>query len=87
MATLTITLTSGPVNGTRTFTVSDADITTLITYMQNKFSGRGPGGQGGSPLTAQQALIAWVQDWINRTVGEIQTVQTQQVVPNPLSFT
>ena len=73
MATLTISLTSTPITGSRTWTVSDADVTTLITYMQTKFSQNGT-----ISLTPLQALLAWVNGFVNGTVGEIQNFQARQ---------
>lgn len=81
MATLTITLTSTPLSGTKTYTVSDADVSALIAWAQAFFP------QSGSPLTPQQALLAWVQDWVDRTRGQVQQFNTTQNVPPPITLT
>lgn len=77
MGTLTITaagFTAGP-NGSKAYTVSDADWVNLITYMQAKFTVNVAPETPGTPPTPAQALIQWVQDWVDQTRGEIRSSQ------------
>lgn len=68
---------SGATNGTKTYTVSDADWVTLITWAADMyFSGSPPP----SP-TGQTILLAWVQGWVNATKNAIQQKFTPQPVP------
>jgi hypothetical protein len=90
MATLQIQLTSGVISGGRTFTVSDADVQTLINYLVAKYSNNTDGPV--TPPTPAQALTRWISEFINGTVGQVQSRATQQLVaavvpPAPLSFT
>lgn len=86
MATFTISLSgSTVVNGSKSWTVSDADVQLLVDYMAKKFAGR-----GNPPLPNGQALLAWVTSFVQTTVGEIQYQKTQEaqraVTVSPLSF-
>lgn len=73
MPTLTISLAgSSVVNGSKTWTVTDEDVQTLIDFQRGKYSERGK-----TPLTNQQALVAWAQNFVRQTVGEIHTAQRE----------
>jgi hypothetical protein len=62
---MTFSLTSTPVTGSKSYTVSDADVTTLINWATTQFA------TGGAALTAQQALLAWIQAMVNATVQQV----------------
>ena len=96
MGTFTISasgFTNGP-NGSKAFTVSDADWANLITYMQSKYGTRNDDGTV-SPPTPVQALLAWVQSWVVQTRDEIRSAQllsaqqqaAQSVNVPPIVFT
>jgi hypothetical protein len=75
MATLTVQLAgSSVVNGSKTYTLSDADVQTIIDFMATKY---GTVNQDGSvtPLTNAQSLLAWVQNWVTQTRDEIRSVK------------
>jgi len=62
MTTLTIALAgSAIVNGSKVYTVSDADVQRLLDTM----APLAPGGSNG------QILLAWVQKWIDDTIAQI----------------
>lgn len=77
MGTLTISLTSTPVTGTKSYTVSDADVTALINYIQTQYGA----------ATASAALLLWVQQWVNETANRVQTNNTTLSIPAPITFT
>jgi hypothetical protein len=85
MATLTVTLSgSAIVNGSKSFTINDADITSLINWAIGRYSPPPPA----PPLTQAQALTAWVQSWANATRDSVQQFGTPAPVPPaPIVFT
>jgi len=78
MATLTLTLAgSSVINGSKVYTISDADVQTWINMMILKYSSPPPA----PPLTAQQALLAWAQNTvINVTTAEVFNLQTNDAI-------
>lgn len=71
MATLTISLAgSSVVNGSKSWTVSDADVQALIDYNATKYSG-GSRGETVPPLTPAQALLAWAQGFVRQSAAEV----------------
>ena len=83
MATLSITLSgSAVVNGTKSYTVSDADTQTVLNWAQGAFASSLPQ----SP-TNTQILLAWVQSWINGTQGAMVTQNTVVTPGTPPTFT
>lgn len=91
MASLTVSLSgSAVVVGSKSYTVSDADITSLLAwaavaydpYIQATFN---PSKTAGFTPTNQQILLAWVQSWINGTKNAVQQFQTPApTVPPPI---
>ncbi len=82
MATFTISLSgSTVVNGSKSWTLSDADVQSLSNFLIAKFSFNGP------PLTPAQALLAWVQDFVNQTVSNVASFQKAQIIVPPVTFT
>lgn len=82
MATLSISLSgSSVVNGTKSYTVSDADITSLLAWAQSAFSQQLP--LPPATPTNQQILLAWVQSWVNGTKMAVQQFQTPPAVVPP----
>lgn len=85
MATLTVSLSgSAVVNGSKSYTVSDADVQTLLTWVSQqprRFAvPQNP--------TNQQLLLAWVQQWVNENRDMVQQANTPPpVVPAPITFT
>lgn len=78
MATFTISLSgSAVVTGSKSWTVSDADVQTLVNFLSNKFS----------TSTPQQALLAWSQDFVSRTISDVRGYQQSQAAITPLTFT
>lgn len=91
MATLTIGLSgSAVVNGSRSWTISDADVQRLIDYMSIKFRDN---KNDPTPLTSAQALNAWVGNFVANTKGEVENdlrtkaAQTAQAGISPIVFT
>ncbi len=76
MATLTISLVSAPLTGSKTFNGTDADVTKLIAYLQRFYPG----------TTPQQALVAWANDWIKSTINNEQSANITQTVPPPMGL-
>ena len=67
MGTLTISLSgTGVVNGSRSWTVSDADVTNWINQL---IATQSAGARGGTPPTAQQALVAWANGVVNTQIA------------------
>lgn len=78
MATFTISLSgSTVVNGSKSWTVSDTDVQTLINYLEVMYN----------VSTPSAALLAWVQDFVSTTVNDVRQKNTIQQPPPPLSFT
>jgi hypothetical protein len=84
MATLTISLSgSALVNGSKSYTISDADVQSLLDWATVNYA-------SALPLTPtdQQILLAWVQGWINATKVSVQQFKTPPaVVPPQISIT
>jgi hypothetical protein len=80
MATLTFTLQgSAIVNGSKVYTITDADIQKWINTSIDRYSPRDAQGVITTPLTPTEALLAWSQNqWINATVSEVQNYMTNQ---------
>lgn len=84
MATFTISLSgSAVVNGTKSWTINDTDVQSLVNYLQAKYSTVGPGG---TPTPAQ-ALLSWSQDWVTNTISQVQNFSRAQASIPPISFT
>lgn len=67
MTTYTATIAGSAIqNGTKTFTVSDADYQNILNYLIFKYTPR----HGGAPPTPGQALIAWQNDIVRTLVAE-----------------
>lgn len=62
MATLTINLTSGPVTGSKSYTISDADVQSLLDWAAAAYANTLP-----VTPTNGQVMLAWVQSWIAGT--------------------
>lgn len=77
MATITTSLSgSAIVNGTKNYTISDADLQILLNWAQNYFVSSLPA----SP-TNQQILLAWIQWWIDLTKKNIQQANLVTTIP------
>lgn len=83
MATFTISLSgSAVVNGSKSWTVSDADVQGLVTFLIATYS-----VPGGPTLTPQQALLAWTQSFVSGTIAQVQRYQRTQAAIAPITFT
>ncbi len=81
MATFTMALSgSGVVNGTKTWTVSDADVQHLLDYLASVYPST-------TPPTNQQALLFWVQGFVTETVMNVKAFQVAQTTVAPIVFT
>ena len=87
MATLTISLSgSAIVTGSKSYTVSDADIQALLDWGQANYASVLP--QPPATPTNAQILLAWVQGWINATKDSVQRFKTTApVVPPQITIT
>lgn len=76
---------NGSPNGSKTYTISDADWLSLLTWVassQFQVTGNSPA----SP-TAPQILLAWLAIWINGTKEAVQQFNTTPaVVPATISI-
>jgi hypothetical protein len=72
----------GSPNGTKAYTISDADWLILLTWVAsaNPQLATVPPQ---TPPTAPQILLAWVQNWINGTISAVQQYHTAAPVPPP----
>lgn len=84
---------NGNPNGSKSYTVNDADWLSLLTWMASQQQGQIQGVTGapavGQPLapTAAQILLAWLQIWINGTKASVQQFETvPAVVPPPITM-
>jgi hypothetical protein len=90
---LTISITSTPVSGSKTYTVSDADVQSLLNWAAVTYAGIiqslfNPTGIPGFVPTPQQILLAWIQSWISMTKSGVQTFNTPTpVAPPQISIT
>ena len=83
MATLSISLSgSGVVNGSKNYTVSDADIQRVLDWAKVAFASSLP-----TNPTNGQVLTAWVQSWVNGTKDAVQVQGRQTTVPTPIDIT
>jgi hypothetical protein len=83
MATLTVQLSgSGVVTGTKSCTVSDGDLQSVLNWAATAFASSLPQ----SP-TNQQILQTWVQSFINGTTDAMQVAGKQVTTPAPVVFT
>jgi hypothetical protein len=85
---LTISITSTPVSGSKSYTVSDADVQSLLNWAAVAFANLiqstfNPTGIPGFVPTSQQILLAWVQNWISMTKASVQIFNTPAPVSPP----
>lgn len=88
MATISISLTGSSIiaNSTKNYTISDADLQSLLTCMASRFSGYIQTTFNTSTPTNQQILLAWLQNrLIAETVADIQGFQ--RVTPPAIVIT
>jgi|GEM_PF-4327519 len=88
MGTLTISLSgTGVVNGSKSWTVSDADVINWI----NQLIATQTNPRGGNPPTAQQALVNWANGVVNTQIAVtkryLDDLQKAQVNNPPPVFT
>jgi hypothetical protein len=73
----------GSPNGTKTYTISDADWVFLLTWTAST----SPQLQKPATPTAAQILLAWVQSWINGSITAVQQYHTTPpTVPPPITI-
>lgn len=81
MATFTIAFSgSGVFNGSKSWTISDADEQKLIDFLVTKYAGQ-------STPTSSQALSSWTQEFVNQTIADVRAYQKSQAVAAPIVFT
>lgn len=79
MSTLTITLAgSAIVNGTKSYTISDSDLQTLLNWAGTALIPPG--------ATSQQILLAWVQWWVHMTQQRVQQANVTVTTPPPITI-
>lgn len=77
MATFSISLSgSGVVNGSKNWTISDADVQALLNYLEGVYP---------AP-TSQQVLANWAQAFVRRTIEEVKAHQRTQANIPPIVF-
>jgi hypothetical protein len=72
--------TSGSPNGTKTYTINDADWLSLLTWTAASQSSVQGTTLAPSTPTASAILLAWLQIWINGTETAVQQFETPAVV-------
>lgn len=82
---------NGNPNGTKTYTVNDADWLSLLTWVAaSQFQATGGGRvQPGAPATptAAQILLAWLSIWVEGTKSAVQQYNTVPVqTPAPITI-
>lgn len=80
---------NGNPNGTKTYTVSDADWLALLTYQASLIQpSRARGGATSLiSVSAPQLLLNWVQGWINSTITNVAAYMQQPPPPvTPISI-
>jgi hypothetical protein len=82
MASLKITLTGSSIiaDASKSYTISDADLQTLLDTVEMNWP-PSPPGQSPPPPTNQQLLLWWVQRWIDGTIRDIQSHNTTPPPP------
>ncbi len=89
MPTVTLTLNGSAITGltsnpSKVYTLSDADLQSILTWGQSAFSTSLPS----SPAvpTNGQILLAWIQSWVNGTRDAVKGFNTTQNIPTPISM-
>lgn len=72
MATLTISLASTPLTGSKAYTLSDADASKFIEWAQAQYTTTNDQGQPVVPTPAQ-ALVAWANGLVQGTINNVQS--------------
>jgi len=81
MATFQISLSGSAVaNGSKNWTLSDADVQKLVTFLIAKYG-------GSVSITSTQALSLWTQDFVNSTVSDVKAYQLATTPIAPIVFT
>lgn len=79
MATFTIGITgSSVVNGSKSWTLSDADVQKLVDYQMAIYPGANP--------TPQQALVMWAQTFVDKTIQDVKNHQKANLAVAPIAF-
>lgn len=86
MSTITISLSGSAIAGltgtpTKTFTISDADLQSVINWATVAFAASLP-----PTPTPLQVLVAWTQSWANGTRDAVQTFNRTVTTPTPISM-
>ena len=71
MGSITFSITQGSpaFSASKTYNISDADLTRFITWAANYYAPSTPQNPNPPPLTNNQACLAWTQDWMRQTVS------------------
>lgn len=78
---------SGNPNGTKTYTINDADWLTLLTWVAaSQYDPRATGQPAPATPSAPQILLAWVASWISGAKTAIQQFNTTPGVPPTISI-
>lgn len=82
MAAITISLTGSSLvaNSSKTYTISDADLQSLMNWVESAYF-----PPAASP-TDQQILLAWIQGFIDSTKASIQVFQSRIPIPPPITI-
>lgn len=88
MSTITITLSGSAITGltgtpTKTYTVSDTDLQTLLTWFAN--SAQATTINLPPTPTNPQILLGWIAWWVSLTIGLVQD-SIQATKPPPISI-
>lgn len=79
MATLTIGITSGVVTGSKTYTLSDADVSRLIAAYRDALHM--------PEETNAQVLAAWADHIVDNTKRMVKTIEGKSLQPADISIT
>ena len=79
---------TGSINGTKTFTISDADAQQILSWSATNYNAQLI-GTNTPPVTisAISIILAWIGGFMNATTNAVQTQQiTPAVVPPPINI-
>lgn len=78
----------GSINGTKVYTISDADAQQILSWIATTYNGQLV-GTNPPPVTvpALQIYVAWLNGFMNATTNSVQQQQiTPAVVPPPINI-
>jgi len=76
--------TTGGINGTKTYTISDVDMEQMMAWIATNYNAQLVGNNPPPVQIASLAvMLAWLQGFINATINAVQQFHTAAPVPPP----